>query len=129
MPNQYELAARVEEMPSLSSFVFWTIAFVVICGVIYYLQKQLSVQEDNRIGLILPAISVLVSLVLVVRAVIFSAPITAQVESFYEMVRENAMGLLGLAVVLLVITNIPTVLLMLIYRVEKRKLRGEEDDD
>jgi len=128
MPDKYELATRVEEMPNLFSFLFWIAVFAVICAGLYYLQKLLSENEDKRLGLILPGVSVLASLFMVIRAVFFSAPITAQVESFYEMVRENAMGLLGLAIVLLVITNIPTVLLMLVYRTEKRKLRGEEDE-
>lgn len=122
MIDTYELYARAEAMPNLMGFFLWPIGIAIVCGIVVYLQMQLARAQCKWRGLILPAVTFLVSLVVVGRTIIFSAPVTMQVADLYEVMSENAAGLAGLAVVLFVITNIPTVILLFIYRSERKKM-------
>ncbi|MCL1844166.1 MAG: hypothetical protein FWF79_10170 [Defluviitaleaceae bacterium] len=122
MIDKYEVAARAEAMPNIMGFIAITAAIAAVCGVAVFLQKHLSKQKCKWHGLILPALTFFASLFMVGRTVIFSAPVTMQATNFYEMLSENAWGLFALSIVLLVITNIPTVILLFIYRSEKFRM-------
>lgn len=100
---------------ALANTIIALILFLLICAAIIYLQVYLCKKESKYLGLILPVISLIFSLMYVAAIVPF--------DSFSQV--ENYMALF----IAFLVANIPTIILVFIYLGirEKKNMKKELD--
>lgn len=120
--------------------------FLGVAGVLIYIQYRLCNGENGKkLGLILPIISFIFSVLCVVSMIVFSAVKTTRTEEIdsydeygnpsgteiIEFEEDYESGLIPSAIAILVITNIPTLIYMIEYAVitsgkNKSRIEAEE---
>jgi len=130
--------ADVQENASASVHaLLFILLMLVVCGGIIVLQVFLSKQESKWLGLILPGISVFISLLVFLAIVLFSA-VTAETatyengvlveqEQFQPIQTAEPAAIIFTAINLFLIYNVPTIVLLAVYaacRSRKNKQRA-----
>ena len=122
----------------VSSFmIFLPLLLAAIVGTIF-LQIHLSKQESKWLGLILPIISLSISLIVVSSMAVFIQPATLTLTEFVdgELVttvinegtdRETISGAIGAVIYTFIFMNIPTVTLLIIYNLVRGKQNRNRD--
>jgi glucan phosphoethanolaminetransferase (alkaline phosphatase superfamily) len=110
------------------------IIFLVLCAGVIILQIFLSKKENKWAGLILPGISLFISLLGVMGIVLFSAHTGTQVTTVDGEIIEQAVNvfspaaaIIGSAAYAFLLFNIPTVILIAIYTACRGKQKRQRD--
>lgn len=93
---------------------------ILIIGLIVFIQIKLSRKENKYLGLILPGLSFLFSLVTILGMISYMG-LSSSSSGIVESV-ETKLDYLGVFFIFLV-TNIPTMLLVIIYYAERNKIK------
>ena len=123
------------EVSSFMIFLPLLLAFIV--GAIF-LQIHLSKKSSKWLGLMLPIISLSISLIVVLSMAVFIQPATLTLTEFVdgELVttvinegtdRETISGTIGAVIYTFIFMNIPTVTLLIIYKVVRGKQNRNRD--
>jgi hypothetical protein len=138
MPQDVNFVEVADSVSGLGNFILMAAAILTAIAILAYMQTRLSRREDKWSGLVLPGLAFTVSTVLLIYTVLVSVPETMQptgiplsIEesydehdpSLFEAIAENTFGVTGLVIALFTITNIPTVLMIAIYRSTKQTLK------
>lgn len=98
------------------AFSLNTIIFLLVCGLVVYLQIYFSKIESRWMGLILPGISLIISIIMVLN--IAEPPVSISMTQR-----------IGMVLSAFLTSNIPTIILLAIYSVVRQKLKRQSEID